>query len=743
MTAPQHKPKVSEREARQVAEAAREQDWRKPSFAKELFLGRLRLDLIHPHPQPAPEDVERGEAFLAKMRDFCETRVDGRLIERESKIPDEVVNGLKELGALGMKIDTKYGGQGLTQVYYNKALALAGSASPAIGALLSAHQSIGVPQPLKLFGTQEQKDTFLPRCARTDISAFLLTEPDVGSDPARLATAAVPDGEDAYVLDGVKLWTTNGVVADLLVVMARVPKSEGHKGGITAFVVEADSPGVTVENRNAFMGLRGIENGVTRFHQVRVPAANRIGPEGSGLKIALTTLNTGRLSLPAMCVGSGKWCLKIAREWAGAREQWGRPVARHEAVGAKISFIAATTFALEAMTDLSAQMADEDRNDIRIEAALAKLYGSEMGWLITDELVQIRGGRGFETADSLAARGERAVPAEQMLRDMRINRIFEGSTEIMHLLIAREAVDAHLSVAGDLIDPDKTLQDKAKAGVGAAGFYAKWLPTGEHGQGDHDEDANLADHHHAPVEERSDGGSDGGEDRDEPAHPVQRGNRAHLHDAPDRRFDRQVGGFEQTVGEGVDHFDGDRGQGDGAEGEDHAGCCAGECLGQGLAVAFHRGADQLGAEGCDEDDQADRQQQLVVGPKPACVEIDAGGGVDGLGGEIGCCGGEFAGGLGHPVADDLARIGGEVDRALGGAGEAAHFLGEGYIAETHGELVSFRVSGAGHCVTLGAMAARVQSWPGRHWTARVTARSSAPAPPSFQAICCLPLTVTT
>ncbi|MFI6473752.1 acyl-CoA dehydrogenase family protein [Streptomyces sp. NPDC050516] len=475
MTAPQHTPKVSEREARQVAEAAREQDWRKPSFAKELFLGRLRLDLIHPHPLPAPDDVERGEAFLAKMRDFCETRVDGRLIERESRIPDEVVNGLKELGAFGMKIDTKYGGQGLTQVYYNKALTLAGSASPAIGALLSAHQSIGVPQPLKLFGTQEQKDTFLPRCARTDISAFLLTEPDVGSDPARLATSAVPDG-DEYVLDGVKLWTTNGVVADLLVVMARVPRSEGHKGGITAFVVEADSPGVTVENRNAFMGLRGIENGVTRFHQVRVPAANRIGPEGSGLKIALTTLNTGRLSLPAMCVGGGKWCLKIAREWAGVREQWGRPVARHEAVGAKISFIAATTFALEAMTDLSAQMADEDRNDIRIEAALAKLYGSEMGWLMTDELVQIRGGRGFETADSLAARGERAVPAEQMLRDMRINRIFEGSTEIMHLLIAREAVDAHLSVAGDLIDPDKSLQDKAKAGANAAGFYAKWLP---------------------------------------------------------------------------------------------------------------------------------------------------------------------------------------------------------------------------------------------------------------------------
>ncbi|MET9502244.1 acyl-CoA dehydrogenase family protein [Streptomyces sp. NPDC006622] len=472
---PLKKPVVTEREARQVAEAAREQDWRKPSFAKELFLGRFRLDLIHPHPLPADEAVRRGEQFLAKLREFCETRVDGALIEREARIPDEVVAGLKELGALGMKIDPKYGGLGLTQVYYNKALALVGSASPAVGVLLSAHQSIGVPQPLKLFGTDEQKQRFLPRCARTDISAFLLTEPDVGSDPARLATSAVPDGDD-YVLDGVKLWTTNGVVADLLVVMARVPRSEGHKGGITAFVVEADSPGITVEHRNAFMGLRGIENGVTRFHQVRVPAANRVGPEGAGLKIALTTLNTGRLSLPASCVAAGKWSLKIAREWSAAREQWGRPIAGHEAVGAKISFIAATTFALEAVLDLSSQMADEDRNDIRIEGALAKLFASEMGWRMADELVQIRGGRGFETADSLAARGERAVPAEQVLRDLRINRIFEGSTEIMHLLIAREAVDAHLSVAGDLIDPDKSLQEKARAGANAGVFYAKWLP---------------------------------------------------------------------------------------------------------------------------------------------------------------------------------------------------------------------------------------------------------------------------
>ncbi len=467
---------VTEREARKVAEEARESEWRKPSFAKELFLGRFRLDLIHPYPHPGADDVARGEEFLASLRRFLETKVDPTVIERDARIPDEVVHGLRDLGALGMKIDPEYGGLGLSQYYYNKALMLVGSMSPALGALLSAHQSIGVPQPVKLFGTPEQKREFLPRAARR-ITAFLLTEPEVGSDPARVATTGGPtDDGEAYLLDGVKLWTTNGVVADLVVVMARVPKSAGHKGGITAFVVEADSPGITVENRNAFMGLRGIENGVTRFHQVRVPAANRIGPEGAGLKIALTTLNTGRLSLPAMCAGHAKWSLRVAREWSSEREQWGLPIARHEAIAGKIAFIAATAFALEAVLDLAGLMADEDRRDIRIEAALAKLYGSEMGWRVADELVQIRGGRGYETAASLAARGERGIPAEQMLRDTRINRIFEGSTEIMHLLIAREAVDAHLSVAGDIIDPDASMRQKRKAAVDAGGFYAKWLP---------------------------------------------------------------------------------------------------------------------------------------------------------------------------------------------------------------------------------------------------------------------------
>ena len=478
MTVTEH---VSERQAREVAEQARETQWRQPSFAKELFLGRLRLDLVHPHPSGPPEAAERGEAFLAKLRDFCESQIDAAVIERDGQIPDKVVRGLKELGAFGMKIGTKYGGVGLSLLYYNNALALVGSVHPSLAALLSAHQSIGVPQPISMFGTEEQKRTWLPRCTQ-EISAFLLTEPDVGSDPARVHATATPDGDD-YVLNGVKLWTTNGVIADLLVVMAQVPKSEGHRGGITAFVVEADAPGIVVANRNAFMGLRGIENGLTRLTNVRVPAANLIGREGEGLKIALSTLNVGRLSLPALCTGSAKWCLKIAREWSGVRVQWGRPVGEHEAVAGKVAFIAATAYGLEAMLDLATELADAGRTDIRIEAALAKLYGSEMAWLIADELVQIRGGRGYETAESLAARGERGVPAEQILRDLRINRIFEGSTEIMHLLIAREAVDTHLAVAGDIIDPEADPRSKARAAAKAGKFYARWLPTLVTGKG--------------------------------------------------------------------------------------------------------------------------------------------------------------------------------------------------------------------------------------------------------------------
>lgn len=420
---------------------------RSRGFGRELFLGRFRLDLLDPLPGPVPGLDPASEAFLARLRTFCEDKVDGRLIEREGRIPDEVINGLKDLGAFAIKLPAEYGGLGLPGACYHRALMLVNTTHSALGELLAAHQAIGLTQPVRLFGTDEQKRELLPRCVR-EISAFILTEPDIGNDPFRMRTTALPRPGGGYTLSGVKSWTTNGVLADLLVVMAMVPESARGPGGMTAFVVDARSPGVTVEHRGTFLGLRGLENGVIRLHDVAVPAGRRIGEEGRGLDVALAAQDTGRLSLPAVCAAAAKWSLKIAREWTRVRVQWDRPIGEHEAVAAKVSFIAATAFALEAVVEVTGRHADTGLADTRVEAELAKLYASEKAWLVADELVQIRGGRGYETAESAAARGERGVPAEQLLRDLRVGRIFDGSTEALRGFIAQEVL-ADIDLAGD------------------------------------------------------------------------------------------------------------------------------------------------------------------------------------------------------------------------------------------------------------------------------------------------------
>src|SRR5438034_5673428 len=350
------------REALELAEASRDPLDERGSFASNLFIGRYDFDRIYPWPEQTAEDREAGKEFLASLETYLRENVDADEVDRTGEIPQKNIDELFAMGAFGVKIPKQYDGLGLSQVNYGRAAMLLGSWDENLTALISAHQSICVPQPLLLFGTDEQKKKYLPRVARHEISAFALTEWNAGSDPANMSLRADPteDGS-AFILNGEKLWCTNLIKAGVLVVMARTPsKMVGgrERKQITAFIVDVDTPGLEIAYRCRFMGLRALYNAVVKFTNVRVPRENIIFKEGAGLRVALTTLNTGRLTLPAACVGLSKRLLEISRKWAGERIQWGVPIGKHAAIAGKIGEMAGNIFAMEAMTFLTSSLLD-------------------------------------------------------------------------------------------------------------------------------------------------------------------------------------------------------------------------------------------------------------------------------------------------------------------------------------------------------------------------------------------------
>ncbi len=468
------------REALELAEASRDPLDERGSFASNLFIGRYDFNRIYPWPEQSGEDRAAGREFLASLEKYLRENIDADEIDRTGEIPQKNIDDLFAMGAFGVKIPKQYEGLGLSQVNYGRAAMLLGSWDENLTALVSAHQSIGVPQPLLLFGTDEQKKKYLPRVARHEISAFALTEWNAGSDPANMSLRADPteDGS-AFILNGEKLWCTNLIKAGVLVVMAKTaPKIVNGKERkqITAFIVDVDSPGLEITYRCRFMGLRALYNGIVKFTNVRVPRENMIAKEGQGLKVALTTLNTGRLTIPAACVGLSKRLLEISRKWASERIQWGVPIGQHSAIAGKIAEMAGNTFAMEAMTFLTSGLVDRKAGDLRIETAMCKMWSTETTWKISDDAMQVRGGRGYETAQSLAGRGEEAIPVERFLRDCRINTIFEGSSEIMRLFIAREALDPHLKVGGAIFNTQLPMSERVKAVFTSGKFYAGWYP---------------------------------------------------------------------------------------------------------------------------------------------------------------------------------------------------------------------------------------------------------------------------
>lgn len=398
-------------------------------LVKGLFFGHFNAKHVFPYPQLAPAVQASVDQTVSKIRRFCEEKIDPVKIDRDKDIPREVIDGLGELGVLGMSVPTELGGPGFTQQANAKVLEVIGARDAGVAVFVNAHHSIGL-RALLLFGTPEQKAKWLPdMVAGRKLGAFALTEAQAGSDASNVQTTAMPteDGS-AFILNGEKRYITNAAIAHVLTVMARVPTpGKPNEFKITAFVVTPDMPGFEiVEARADKCGIRGTATGRMRFTNMRVPKENILGPAGKGLKVALTVLDFGRTTFGASCTGVAKACLEAAVKHAKTRIQFQQPLADFELVKKKIAFIAAHAFAMEAATNVCAALIDSGAEDYMLETAILKVFATEHLWTCVYECLQVHGGAGYFTDR----------PFERWMRDARINTIGEGANEVLKAFIA-------------------------------------------------------------------------------------------------------------------------------------------------------------------------------------------------------------------------------------------------------------------------------------------------------------------
>jgi hypothetical protein len=464
------------------------------SFMRGLYDGRPDFSLLDT-PDESIEQQTAWEAFRPALEHFLINHVDPDEIERTAKIPEAVIRGLFSIGAFAMKIPKEYGGLGFSYQNYGRALVVIAGWSNILALTVAVPQSIGIAMPVLLFGTEEQKRRYLPIVAREAVSAFALTEPLTGSDAANIRTEAVLDRDGNYVVNGEKLWCTNAPIARYLTLIARVPAKQNDKGGSTvwtpvvrgkeaeqsvhtAFVLDMTTPGVQIRQRCQFEGCRGIENAHITLSDVRIPASSVIGEIGRGLKYALTILNVGRaISIPAICLGMAKQAWQPTLDRANHRITFQRPLAERQTQQMRVGRMAAGLFAMEALASAVWRMADEHRYDIRIEAAIAKMFCSEHTIQFLKDAQTIFGGMGYETADSKRVRGEPAFGIEQLVRDAEMYRIGEGATDILRPFVAREALDLHLERARNYFDDRIPPVRRVAEAVRLATFYMPWYAS--------------------------------------------------------------------------------------------------------------------------------------------------------------------------------------------------------------------------------------------------------------------------